>query len=658
VDFSCESPIHCSVNNKMLGFLSRDGANAQALVNLKRKSDSAAITSKVKKSSASKLLAVPTLSLMKKAPSNASGSLSSAQAQSIVQSFVQEDFFINFPTTVEKGDSHVLPTAVLAVMEQLRCELEVKFGEKKSSTKIKFMGRTKKPLLTWKQRGDLLYFLLHPGFGNGDIQLTAEVFGIPNRTIRTWLNEKKYFPRWLPFVKDLQPYKVQKTIPSTTGQIWKDVPAETLSAFGPLDLSKYESAIPNPQTAIVQFTQASFHNGSHISKQKKVALAQKFKDKFEYVGNSEKWVGKTRDVAYPEQEKFVMQQARENWDKGTPLAREGLYDLLRKQWPEGDPFHEKLLLASKVSPLSQWVSRALSRNGMTIRKSTVSQKVPDNWVQIAQVEAERISQTFRDAEVDILVNADETFIRFYPETNHVIAPIGSKRVGSTNTTQDKKGLTGMLCMEMYTSQILDPFIVLDGTYEGTLSKQWANYAGSASVHFQKNHWMDKIIAKKFLHWLRGLYPGKKIGLIWDRAAAHISDEVVQCAKELGIIVELLHAGMTAIMQPCDIWLNKAIKTIVKKLYYAYKNSLKLETGQKVEVPREQIITWIEQAVREVDVGQRRTRKIASIFEQCGLNPHDLEKVQLGMHLQSLSEDSIYDSLIQNQKETNFAELYA
>jgi len=67
---------------------------------------------------------------------------------------------------------------------------------------------------------------------------------------------------------------------------------------------------------------------------------------------------------------------------------------------------------------------------------------------------------------------------------------------------------------------------------------------------------------------------------------------------------------------------------------------------------------IEQAVREVDVGQRRTRKIASIFEQCGLNPHDLEKVQLGMHLQSLSEDSIYDSLIQNQKETNFAELYA
>ena len=69
------------------------------------------------------------------------------------------------------------------------------------------------------------------------------------------------------------------------------------------------------------------------------------------------------------------------------------------------------------------------------------------------------------------------------------------------------------------------------------------------------------------------FAGKKIGLIWDRAAAHVSEEVLDYAKELGIVVELLYAGMTAIMQPCDIWLNKMIKTTIKRLYYAYKNSL-------------------------------------------------------------------------------------
>ena len=133
--------------------------------------------------------------------------------------------------------------------------------------------------------------------------------------------------------------------------------------------------------------------------------------------------------------------------------------------------------------------------------------------------------------------------------------------------------------------------------------------------------------------------------------------MLQCAKDLGIVVELLYARMTAIMQPSNIWLNKSVKTTVKRLYYAYKNSLKLETGQKVVVPREQIISWIEQAVHEVDIGQRRTRKVATIFDSCGVNPHDMEKVQFAHHLQTLSEDSIYDSLIQHQKETNFVALF-
>ena len=115
-----------------------------------------------------------------------------------------------------------------------------------------------------------------------------------------------------------------------------------------------------------------------------------------------------------------------------------------------------------------------------------------------------------------------------------------------------------------------------------------------------------------------------MGLIWDRAAAHASEEVLQCAKDLCIVVEPLYAGITAIMQPCDIWLNKSVKTTIKRLYYAYKNSLKLETGQKVVVPREQIISWIEQAAHEADIGQRQMRKLPPYLIYVGLNPHNLE----------------------------------
>ena len=98
------------------------------------------------------------------------------------------------------------------------------------------------------------------------------------------------------------------------------------------------------------------------------------------------------------------------------------------------------------------------------------------------------------------MNADETFVRFSPETSHITAPTGAKRVGSINDTQDKKGLAGMLCMEMYTSTVLDSLVVLDRTYDGAL-KQWSRYGGTANVNFQKIHWMDTAIAKKFLLWL-------------------------------------------------------------------------------------------------------------------------------------------------------------
>ena len=93
--------------------------------------------------------------------------------------------------------------------------------------------------------------------------------------------------------------------------------------------------------------------------------------------------------------------------------------------------------------------------------------------------------------------------------------------------------------------------------------------------------------------------------------------------------------MTSIMQPCDIWLNKVFKTYIKGLYYQYKNSLNLKTGEKVTVPREMLVKWVEQAIQHSNDKQKRTRGIADVFGQCGLNPYDMEKTQFGAHLESL-----------------------
>ena len=101
----------------------------------------------------------------------------------------------------------------------------------------------------------------------------------------------------------------------------------------------------------------------------------------------------------------------------------------------------------------------------------MSQKVPEDWDVIAQTEAERICETFRAAGIDVLINADEMFLKVYPDNEHVIAPEGAKRVGSTIQTDEKKGLTAILEMDFFPSTLLPPFVISDGAKNGRLSKQ-------------------------------------------------------------------------------------------------------------------------------------------------------------------------------------------
>ena len=56
---------------------------------------------------------------------------------------------------------------------------------------------------TWSERSKIIYFCLHPALGNGDKKLTAEFFGLPFSTLRTWMNNENYYQKWLSFVKSL-----------------------------------------------------------------------------------------------------------------------------------------------------------------------------------------------------------------------------------------------------------------------------------------------------------------------------------------------------------------------------------------------------------------------------------------------------------------------
>ena len=78
---------------------------------------------------------------------------------------------------------------------------------------------------------------------------------------------------------------------------------------------------------------------------------------------------------------------------------------------------------------------------------------------LAERGAQRVRKTFSKAKVNVVINCDETFIRFHEASKKVLARKGSKRVGVARKLDNKDGCTLMVSMEMRSSQLLPPFVI-------------------------------------------------------------------------------------------------------------------------------------------------------------------------------------------------------
>jgi len=217
--------------------------------------------------------------------------------------------------------------------------------------------------------------------------------------------------------------------------------------------------------------------------------------------------------------------------------------------------------------------------GYASRKLTISQKIPTNWPELAERGARRVKTTFKEENVDVVLAADEMFIRFHEGGSQVLAPKVVRRVGLAATIDGKDGCTvlpTLPTMDMLSSHLFPPMIIFKGTFGGTLMKKWSKYFKSF-VLFTKNHWMTSETTALYLRWFMMIYSGKKINLIIDYAPAHNSEEVRTWTKTLNeastdgtsIVIEWIDPSLTSVYQPGDITVNKPLKSKIRAHYYSY-----------------------------------------------------------------------------------------
>ena len=212
------------------------------------------------------------------------------------------------------------------------------------------------------------------------------------------------------------------------------------AAFKPAFFEPFNEVVKDTDTVRDQLEWYNKHKGdrivlsaynSEINTATKKALRAKHDNIVIQLGNRNQTALKSRPVKYKEADELVAKTISERWAMGDPISRPELYMELDEAFTEGTPFFSQFLDPEKehaVQQRAKWLTTTLERQGWSIRKRSVSQKVPEDWYNIAIECSEDVLDQCEAAGIEHLVNADQTFMNFYHESDKVIAPRGAKRV--------------------------------------------------------------------------------------------------------------------------------------------------------------------------------------------------------------------------------------
>ena len=158
--------------------------------------------------------------------------------------------------------------------------------------------------------------------------------------------------------------------------------------------------------------------------------------------------------------------------------------------------------------MTVFLKRSLEYSRLTNRCYSVSPTNPPNWKHSSIDGACRVRKLFKEEDVDVVLSADETFLRFHECTNKVLAPIGVKRVGVVLSVNEKNGCSVMITLDMHLNKALPPFIIFTGVFGALLIKEYKEMT-KATVLFTDKHWMTSVTNMLYFKYLSNFYKGKK-----------------------------------------------------------------------------------------------------------------------------------------------------
>ena len=126
------------------------------------------------------------------------------------------------------------------------------------------------------------------------------------------------------------------------------------------------------------------------------------------------------------------------------------------------------------------------------------------------------------------------------------------------------------------------------------------------VRCQEKGWMDDNLVKDWLRTVWGRRPGaltKKSLLVLDAFRCHKTDMVKKELRQMKSSLAVIPGGMTSMLQPLDVSINKPMKTLLRKRcndWYS-DGAHTFTAGGKMHKPElQEISKWVADAWLEID----------------------------------------------------------
>jgi len=252
------------------------------------------------------------------------------------------------------------------------------------------------------------------------------------------------------------------------------------------------------------------------------------------------------------------------------------------------------------SGAQSWCTRFMKRNNFSIRsKTTLAQRLPADFEEKAGIFREFCHTKIAEKNIhqDCIFNMDEVPIPFDMPANRTIEQIGANSVPIVTTGNEKTSCTVVLACSSSGFK-LPPMVIFK---RKTLPK--GKFPDGVAVKANEKGWMDEELMRAwcsevFIKRPGGFFHTSTSMLVCDSMRAHLTEAVKSLVRRANTVLTVIPGGLTKILQPLDISVNRSLKAKLRKTWEEWMISgdhTFTRTGRQRRVDYVTIIEWILEA---------------------------------------------------------------